>query len=204
VFYYILSTGDKMKINSVDLVISAVRRSQYPDDNKPEFLLVGRSNVGKSSFINTLINRKSYAKTSKIPGRTQTLNFYLVNNGFYLVDVPGYGYAAVNKKKQRKFGLMIEEYLEKRKQLKHVFMIIDFRHKPSEDDLLMYHFLKYFELPVTVIATKADKVGTSLHFKQRKLILDTLDLVLGDELILFSNVTKLGRLEVLDKIERVI
>ena len=102
-----------MKINSVDMDVMAVRRSQYPSDSLPEFLLIGKSNVGKSSFINTLVNRKNIARTSSVPGKTQTLNFYLVNNEFYLVDAPGYGYAAVNKSQQKKFGLMIEEYLEK-------------------------------------------------------------------------------------------
>jgi GTP-binding protein len=193
-----------MKINEVDLTISAVRRSQYPTDNKKEFLLVGRSNVGKSSFINTIINRKNYARTSARPGKTQTLNFYLVNNDFYLVDVPGYGYAAVNKKQQQKFGMMIEEYLEKRDELKHVFMLVDFRHKPTEDDLLMYNFLKYHELPVTIVATKADKVSKNQQPKHQKIILDELDLVIGDNLVLFSSISKQGRDEILDKIERTI
>jgi GTP-binding protein len=193
-----------MKINTVELIISAVRRSQYPTDNKKEFLLVGRSNVGKSSFINTLINRKNYARTSAKPGKTQTLNFYLVNDNFYLVDVPGYGYAAVNKQQQQKFGMMIEEYLEKRDELKHVFMLIDFRHKPTENDLLMYNFLKYHELPVTVVATKADKVSNNQQPKQQKLILDELDLVIGDNLVLFSCISKQGKDEILDKIERTI
>lgn len=193
-----------MKINSVEMKISAVRRSQYPAEGKSEFLLVGRSNVGKSSFINTLINRKNFARTSGTPGKTQTLNFYLINDNFYLVDVPGYGYASVNKKQQQKFGMMIEEYLEKRDELKHVFMLIDFRHKPSEDDLLMYNFLKFHELPVTIVATKADKIGTTNHFKQRKMILDELDLVLGDEFVTFSNLTKVGKNEIIEKIERTI
>ena len=130
-----------MKINSVDLSISAVRRSQYPTDQKSEFLLVGRSNVGKSSFINTLINRKNFARTSATPGKTQTINFYLVNDQFYLVDAPGYGYAKVNKAKQKKFGLMMEDYLVSRKNLKCVFMLVDFRHKLSNDDIMMYNFL---------------------------------------------------------------
>ena len=105
-----------MKVNNVDLDVVAVRRSQYPEAGLPEFMLLGRSNVGKSSFINTLVNRKNIARTSSVPGKTQTLNFYLVNNEFYLVDAPGYGYAAVNKQQQKKFGLMIEEYLQKRDQ----------------------------------------------------------------------------------------
>lgn len=190
-----------MKIESAELKSMAVRMSQYPEDNKPEFLLVGRSNVGKSSFINTVLNRKNIARTSATPGKTQTLNFYGVNDSFYLIDVPGYGYAAVDKKTQAKFGMMIEEYLEKREELKRVFMLIDYRHKPSEDDLLMYNFLKYYNLPVTVVATKADKVPGSQKQKNLKIILDTLDLVVGDDLVVFSSNTKLGVKEVVKKIE---
>ena len=191
-----------MKISSVNLVISAVRRSQYPTDNKSEFLLVGRSNVGKSSFINTLINRKNYARTSATPGKTQTINFYLVNDMFYLVDAPGYGYAQVNKKKQKKFGLMMEDYLTSRKNLKQVFMLIDFRHKLSNDDIMMYNFLFYFKLPVTIVATKVDKIPITKQQQQRNVILEDLDLVVGDEFVMFSNVTKIGKDEIYQKIER--
>ena len=190
-----------MKITDVELKISAVRRSQYPDSDLPEFMLVGRSNVGKSSFINTLVGRKNIARTSSKPVKTQTLNFYLVNKSFYLVDVPGYGYAAVDKKTQEKFGKMIEEYLEKREEMKRVFMLIDFRHKPTEDDVLMYNFLKYYNIPVSVVATKVDKIGNSKMEACKKEILSTLDLVVGDDLILFSSVTKLGKDKVLEKIE---
>ena len=190
-----------MIIKEANLDIIATRRSQYPDDGKPEFLLVGRSNVGKSSFINAILGRKNLAHTSSKPGKTQTLNFYGVNNSFYLIDVPGYGYASVDKKTQAKFGMMIEEYLEKRDQLKRVFMIVDFRHKPTEDDLLMYNFLKYYNLPVTIVATKADKVTGNKKQKNLKIVLDTLDLVVGDDLVVFSSVTKLGVKEVLEKIE---
>ena len=190
-----------MIIKDVNLEVIATRRSQYPDEGKPEFLLVGRSNVGKSSFINSVVGRKNIAHTSAKPGKTQTLNFYNVNDAFYLIDVPGYGYAATDKKTQAKFGMMIEEYLEKREELKRVFMLIDFRMKPTEDDLLMYNFLKYYNLPVTVIATKADKVGGSKKEKNLKVILDTLDLVVGDDLVVFSSVTRLGVKEVLKKIE---
>lgn len=190
-----------MKITDVSLSISAVRRSQYPDDGMPEFMLVGRSNVGKSSFINTLVNRKNIARISSIPGKTQTLNFYMVNKSFFLVDVPGYGYATVDKKTQEKFGKMIEEYLEKRTELKRVYMLVDFRHKPTEDDILMYNFLKYYNIPVTVVATKVDKIGSSKIEKNKKVILDTIDLVVGDDLVLFSSVTKLGKEDILKKIE---
>lgn len=193
-----------MVIKDASLEIIATRRSQYPDGGKPEFLLVGRSNVGKSSFINAILSRKNLAYTSSRPGKTQTLNFYSVNDSFYLIDVPGYGYASVDKKTQSKFGMMIEEYLEKRDVLKRVFLLIDFRHKPTDDDLLMYNFLKYYNLPVTIIATKADKVGGSKKQKNLQDILDTLDLVVGDDLVVFSSVTKLGVKEVVKKIENLI
>ncbi len=191
-----------MKITSVNLVISAVRRSQYPTDNLPEYLLVGRSNVGKSSFINTIISRKNYARTSSNPGKTQTINFYLVNNSFYLVDAPGYGYANLSKQKQKKFGLMMEDYLINRPNLKQVFMLIDFRNKLSNDDIMMYNFLKHYKLPVTIVATKTDKVGITLQQKQRSQLLEELELVVGDDFVMFSNVTKLGRDEIGEKIER--
>lgn len=190
-----------MIIKDAELDVIATRRSQYPEDGMAEFLLVGRSNVGKSSFINSVLGRKNLAHISANPGKTQTLNFYKVNQQFYLIDVPGYGYASVDKKTQAKFGMMIEEYLEKRTQLKRVFLLIDFRHKPSEDDLLMYNFLKYYNLPVTVIATKSDKISGGAKQRNLKQILETLDLVVGDDLIVFSSVTKLGVQEVLNKIE---
>lgn len=189
-----------MQIESVNEPIIAVRRSHYPEDKKSEFLLVGRSNVGKSSFINTLIERKNFARTSSKPGKTQTLNFYKVNDAFYLVDVPGYGYASVSKDTQKKFGLMIEEYLKSRENLKHVFMLIDYRHKPTEDDVLMYEFLMYYNLDITIVATKYDKVSKNGRIKQDKLIKDTLKFD-DNEFITFSSVTKKGRTEVLSIIE---
>lgn len=189
-----------MQIENVSEPIIAVRRSQYPEDKKAEFLLVGRSNVGKSSFINTLIERKNFARTSSKPGKTQTLNFYKVNDAFYFVDVPGYGYASVSKDTQKKFGLMIEEYLKERPNLKHVFMLIDYRHKPTEDDCLMYEFLKYYNLDITIVATKYDKVSKNNRIKQDKIIKDTLKFE-DDEFITFSTVTKKGRTEILSIIE---
>lgn len=191
-----------MRICSVNLFISAVRRSQYPTDNKPEFLIVGRSNVGKSSFVNTIIHRKNFARTSGRPGKTQTLNFYSVNDEFYLVDVPGYGYANVNKSLQQKFGMMIEEYLQVRDNLKEVFMLVDFRHKPSANDLLMYNFLKFHNKKVTIIATKVDKIAPGQRDKYKKVILDTLDLVIGDSFIMFSSVSKEGKKEAHAVIEK--
>ena len=185
-----------MKIETSNLEVIAIRTSQYPTDNKPEFLLVGRSNVGKSSFINTMIGRKNYAKTSATPGKTQTLNFYLCNNSFYLVDVPGYGYASVCKATQKKFGLMIEEYLKTRGNLKNVFMIIDGRNKPTENDVLMYNYLKYYNIPVTIIANKYDKISVNNREKTLKNITNILKLNEDDKIIYFSSVNKKGRDEV--------
>ena len=176
--------------------------SQYPDDHKPEFLLVGRSNVGKSSFINTVLNRKNIARTSATPGKTQTLNFYMVNDKFYLVDVPGYGYAAVDRDTQKKFGMMIEEYLINRENLKRVFLLIDYRHKPSEDDLLMFNFMKYYDLDVTIVATKLDKVKQSDRAKNDKAISEMFKLGENDNVVLFSSVTKNGKDEIQNIIEK--
>ena len=197
--------GEKiMKINNVELSISAVRQSQYPNDNKKEFLLVGRSNVGKSSFINSIIERRNLARVSSKPGKTQTLNFYNINNDFYLVDVPGYGYASVSRETQEKFGKMIEEYIENRENLKRVFMLVDFRIKPTQDDLLMYNFLKYYNLPVTIVTTKVDKVSRNDRDKQVKLITETLDIKEGDKLVLFSIKTKLGKSDIHKEIEEIV
>lgn len=185
-----------MEIKTVDLKNIAVRQSQYPNDGKCEFLLVGRSNVGKSSFINTLIGRKNYARTSSKPGKTQTLNFYFINELFYLIDVPGYGYAKVDKGTSKKMGMMIEEYIKNRKELKHVFMLVDYRHKPTEDDVLMYNFLRYYNLNITIVATKYDKVTKSNRVKQDKLIRDTLKLSESEQFIPFSTITKKGKEEI--------
>ena len=190
-----------MKIDSVELTNVAVRQSQYPEGYKKEFLLVGRSNVGKSSFINSIIARKNYARTSSKPGKTQTLNFYLVNNSFYIVDVPGYGYANVDKQTQKKLGLMIEEYLKNRENLAKVFLLIDYRHKPTEDDLIMYDFLKYYNLDIVIVATKYDKVSSNQKQKQDKLIKEAFKLNETDEFITFSSLTKKGRDEIYTIIE---
>ena len=190
-----------MKVTSVNLSHMAVRESQYPNDSLGEFLLVGRSNVGKSSFINCLINRKNFARTSATPGKTQTLNFYNVNEAFYLVDVPGYGYASVDKMTQKKFGLMIEEYLMNRRDLKRVFLLVDYRHKPMEDDVLMYNFLNYYNKPVTIVATKYDKVATSKRAKIEKALNDAFNLAPDDNIVYFSSVTRKGKDEVYKIIE---
>lgn len=193
-----------MKLDNVNLYVSAVRRSQYPDDNLPEFIMLGRSNVGKSSFLNTLVNRKNMARISSKPGKTNTINFFNIENKFFLVDVPGYGYADTSKEEIRKFGLMVEEYLQKRKELKRVFLLVDLRHKPTNDDKIMYDFLKYYQIPVTVVATKSDKVSSREKAKNVNLIKDTLDLVVGDNIVEFSSVNKVGKEEILKIIEQII
>lgn len=189
-----------MNINKVELTISAVRKSQYPQDEKPEFLLVGRSNVGKSSFINTLINRKNFARTSSKPGKTQTLNFYSINDEFYIVDAPGYGFANVSRSLKNKFGLIMEDYLEAREYLKNVFMLIDFRHKPTKDDLMMYTYLRHYNIPVTIVATKVDKISKNKIDKYKKVLKETLNINDDNSIILFSTITKMGKNEVLEKI----
>lgn len=191
-----------MKINTIELIISAVRESQYPIDKKEEFLLVGRSNVGKSSFINTIINRKNYARTSSAPGKTQTLNFYKINDKFYLVDAPGYGFAKIRNSLKKKFGLIMENYLKSRENLKMVFLLIDFRHKPTSDDIMMYDYLKYYNLPVTIICTKVDKVSKNNHAKNKNIIQKELNLKDDKNIILFSSVTKIGKNEVYEEIEK--
>ena len=190
-----------MKINSVDMDVMAVRRSQYPVEGLPEFLLIGKSNVGKSSFINTLVNRKNLARISSVPGKTQTLNFYLVNEKFYLVDAPGYGYASKSVEKRIYFGKMIEEYLTNNQNLKIVFLIVDGRHKPTEDDKLMYEYLKHLNLNVRIIATKIDKIGKTLYYRTQKDIMNELSLEDMSCITLVSSENGYGLNSVLDIIE---
>ena len=147
-----------MKVTNAEFTSSAVGPNQYPTDQKVEIALSGRSNVGKSSFINRLIQRKSLARTSSKPGKTQTLNFYHINDLFYFVDVPGYGYAKVSKKEREKWGKMIEEYITTRENLELVLILVDFRHEPSTEDVQMREFLEYYEIPYRIIMTKCDKI----------------------------------------------
>lgn len=184
-----------MKVNKAEIVISAVRPEQYPDDCLPEVVLLGRSNVGKSSFINTLINRKGLARTSSQPGKTQTMNFYRINEAFYFVDMPGYGYAKVSKKEREKWGAMIEEYLRTRKNMVMVLQLIDSRHEPTEDDYLMYDWLTYYGLDPMIIATKADKISKSRQKKAVDVIHKTLGLRKKSDIILFSSAEKYGKEE---------
>ncbi|SRR5213595_2884396 len=182
-----------MKVTSSEIVISAVKPAQYPDTTLPEFALAGRSNVGKSSFINKMLNRKGLARISSKPGKTQTLNFYLINEILHFVDVPGYGYAKVSKSEREAWGKMIETYFMSREQLKAAVLIVDLRHPPSKDDQMMYNFLKHYEVPCVVVATKADKIPKGKWQKHLKVTRETLDLEKSDHLILFSSETGLGK-----------
>ncbi len=181
-----------MKVNKAELKISAVTSSQYPEDKLPEIALVGRSNVGKSSLINRLIQRKALARTSSNPGKTQTLNFYLINDEFYFVDLPGYGYARVSKTERARWGQFIEEYLMIRDQLAIVIMLTDLRHPPTKDDITMYQWLKYYQLPVIVIGTKADKIPRGRWEQHKKQLKSQLELDKTDKLLTFSAIKGYG------------
>lgn len=182
-----------MKINEAEFVISAVSPAQYPEEGLPEIALAGRSNVGKSSFINKMINRKNLARTSSKPGKTQTLNFYKLNDSFHFVDVPGYGYAKVSKQEQKKWGQMMEEYFGGRENLKAVVLVCDLRHEPTDNDVQMYDFLKYYELPVIIIATKLDKVPKTKRKHHLKVVKDTFETDEEDIIIAFSSETGEGK-----------
>lgn len=185
-----------MIINQSEFAVSAVKASQYPKDGLDEIALAGRSNVGKSSLINTLLQRKNLARTSSSPGKTQTLNFYRVDSvqtDFYLVDVPGYGYAKVSKKQREEFGEMIQDYLETRAYLKGLILLIDGRHEPTADDIAMYDYAQYLNLPILVVATKMDKIKKNAFNKTEAAFRKHLNLNKDNVTFLpFSSVTKLN------------
>ena len=191
-----------MKVNThnADILLSAANKSHYPQDDIPEVALAGRSNVGKSSFINTMLNRKNLARTSGKPGKTQLLNFFNIDDKLRFVDVPGYGYARVSKKEREKWGKMIEEYLTTRENLRAVVSLVDLRHEPSADDVQMYEFLKYYEIPVILVATKADKIPRGKWNKHESMIKKKLDFDTTDTFIILSSVNKTGVEEAWDAI----
>ena len=193
-----------MEIKKAEFIISAVNGNNLPKDGKAEFVFCGRSNVGKSSFINMLCNRKSLARTSSNPGKTQTLNIFGINDSFYFVDVPGYGFANVSKSIKASFAKMIETYIKKREELQMVFLLIDFRHKPSLEDQQMYEFIKYYGLPCTIILTKSDKLKQNDKPKNKKMIKETLNLRDGDKMVQTSVLKKEGVLETLSIIEQIL
>ncbi|MDR9857266.1 ribosome biogenesis GTP-binding protein YihA/YsxC [Paenibacillus sp. VCA1] len=182
-----------MKVTQAEFVISAVGPDQYPVDALPEIALAGRSNVGKSSLINRMINRKNLARTSSTPGKTQHLNYYRINEELYFVDFPGYGYAKVSKTQRQVWGKMIEKYLLERETLKLVLLVVDLRHPPTKDDELMYDWLKHYDIPVCIVATKADKIPKTRWQKHVKQMKDALLLRKTDAFIMFSSETGVGR-----------
>lgn len=185
-----------MVIKSINLETVCGITSTLPDHDRPEVAFAGKSNVGKSSMINALMNRKSYARISATPGKTQTINFYNINDALYLVDLPGYGYARVSAKEKEQWGRMIERYLHGSSQLKSVFLLIDIRHEPSANDRLMYQWIVDQGYEPVIIATKLDKIKRSQVQKHVKMLKEGLALVPGTTVIPFSSVTKQGRDEI--------
>ena len=175
-----------LSAHNARFVISSVNKEGYPETSGHEVVLLGRSNVGKSTFINKFCKRKKLAYTSSRPGKTQTLNFFYLNDGLTFVDVPGYGYARVSKSDRVKFGEMIEEYLVTRKQLVFAVLLIDFKVGPTKDDIMMYTFLKHLGTKVLIVATKKDKLKNSMHSKQKKMIYDKMDIADTDNLFIYS------------------
>lgn len=190
-----------MIIRSLNLETVCGITSKLPDNQLPEIAFAGKSNVGKSSLINALMNRKSYARTSATPGKTQTINFYNINEEMYLVDLPGYGYAKVSEQEKIKWGQLIERYLHGSKQLKAVFLLIDIRHAPSANDKMMYHWIVEMGFHPIIIATKLDKIKRSQIQKQIKIVKQGLELMPGTVVIPFSAETKQSRDEIWELVE---
>ena len=193
-----------MKIKSAELETVIGITSKLPDNTLPEIAFAGKSNVGKSSLINALLNRKSLARTSQNPGKTQTINFYNINKEFFLVDLPGYGYAKVSAEIREKWGKMIEKYLETSKQLRRVFLLIDIRHEPSGNDVMMYDWVVSKGFEPIIICTKADKISRGAYQKNLKIIREKLKCRPGTVMIPFSATEKTGRDEILNLMEEIL
>ncbi len=190
-----------MKIKNVELSMVCGITSKLPEMDKVEIAFAGKSNVGKSSLINALVNRKALARTSSTPGKTQTINFYTINDIMYLVDLPGYGYAKVSEKEKEQWGKLIERYLNTSKQLRAVFLLIDIRHEPSANDRMMYEWIVAQGYQPIIIATKLDKLKRSQVQKHVKMVKEGLKLLPGTTVIPFSSETKQGREEIWELIE---
>ena len=193
-----------MIIKSAELETVCGPTSKLPENGMPEIAFAGKSNVGKSSLINALINRKALARTSSQPGKTQTINFYNVNKELYFVDLPGYGYAKASKESQEKWGVMIEKYLKTSKQLKAVFLLVDIRHEAKSHDKMMYEWIEYNGYEPVIIATKADKIKKNERVKQMKVLREGLGLKPDTVMIPFSAETKEGRDDIWNIIEGLI
>lgn len=193
-----------MKVKTADYIISAVGPGQWPTDGKPQIALSGRSNVGKSSLINHLLNRKNLARTSQKPGKTQKLNYFMINEAFYFVDVPGYGYAQVSQTERQAWGRMMEHYFSENEQLRVVVALVDFRHPPTNNDIQMVELLKYHEIPIIVVATKCDKVPKTKRLKQAKIIQEKLGIASGDPFVMYSVSEHIGKEALWNEIEKFI
>lgn len=193
-----------MRIIKSELDTVAVKPSQYPPDTMPEVAFAGRSNVGKSSLLNLLTNRKKLARVSGSPGKTRTINFYLVNDAFRIVDLPGYGYAKLSKSATENWGAMMETYFQNRTGLKKVIQLVDIRHKPSAQDVQMYEYLRHYGLDGIVVCTKADKVSRNEMAKNIAVIRKTLDLSKEDKVIPISSLKRTGYEALLDEIEKLL
>lgn len=189
-----------MEIKKAEFIISAVKKEQYPQNKLAEVAFVGRSNAGKSSLINTLTNRRKLAKTSGTPGKTRLVNFFLINDDMYFVDLPGYGYAKVSKKEKESWVKVIETYLVDREPLEKVVLLVDCRHKPTEDDVMMYNWIKHYNYKTIVVATKADKISNNELFKNLKVIRETLGMSKEEQIIKFSSLKKVGVQELINAI----
>ncbi|HSL86307.1 MAG TPA: ribosome biogenesis GTP-binding protein YihA/YsxC [Bacteroidales bacterium] len=187
-----------IKIKSAEFITSAVRKNQYPETGHPEVAFVGRSNVGKSTIINAITNRRKLAKVSNTPGRTRLVNFFLINEGAMLVDLPGYGYAKISKTAQASWGKIIEDYLVSSPYLKRFVLLVDSRHTPTKDDIAMLEYLRYYKKDVIVVGTKLDKLKRNDIRKNEKIIRDTLELTKDDTLILYSSTSKENLQDVID------
>jgi len=181
-----------MKIRSSEIVVSAIKKDQYPAEGLPEIALVGRSNVGNSSATNALLNRRNFARTSQTPGKTRTINFYKINEEFYFVDLPGYGYAKVSKSEKDKWGVIMERYLQDRPELCAIFLLVDIRHEPTNDDVMMYEWIKHFGYNCVIIATKADKISRGQYQKHISVIRKKLQLEKDEKVLPLSSSKKTG------------
>jgi GTP-binding protein len=193
-----------VEIKQAEFIISAVKKNQYPNDNFKEIAFVGRSNVGKSSLINTIVNRRKLVKVSSSPGKTRLVNFFMINNEFYFVDLPGYGYAKVSKSEKDKWSKIIETYLVGRHQLKAIVLLVDSRHKPTNDDIMMYKWIEYYKYKILIVATKIDKISKNQLNKNLDIIRNSFGLKPDYKILTFSSLKKQGKEDLLNEIEHVV
>ena len=189
-----------MEIIKSEFLTSAAKKDQYPEPILPEVAFIGRSNVGKSSIINALTNRRGLARVSNTPGRTRLVNYFLINDSIYLVDLPGYGYAKVSKTEKENLGRMTEEYFTSRNNLGKVILLLDSRHKPTQDDIVMYRFIRHYNIPCLIVGTKLDKLKRNEIKKNEKIIRETLGMNPSERIVMYSSLTKENLQKVIDAV----